>query len=447
MLGPASLAQDPPTAAAPAASPPKAYVQLKVDVDAKVCREWKQRVSRMLTGGFKSGDETIFDDYYKKCVFPTWTNPDSYSVKGRNVRTPRQSILRDLKTAKHGSVYDRLNRLVMDQMIEFAQGNYCPATRYNAMLVIGELNVEEPAINRPPKPLPEAFARLLAAAEDDKLPDAVRVAALQGIVRHGKYGASDAESRQKISSLMLSLATTRNPPPRRSKEGHTWFRCLAIDTLGQLGSPGQQGTVAKALVKVLGESTAPLSVRCEAARALGRLKMTPQTGLDPTAVAQSLGYLATAACEHEIHRCEEDTDRVIDVRKLKAQLVSIRAALTGNEAKRGEPFGGILALATEPNDKTYALTVRNRIEDWLGMEKLDREDLVPKVEKPGKKPEEEDRFGMPLGPMFGGPEAGGLGGGAGFPSQPDPVKIASDEVLAALKTSVLEFKKFLAGTK
>ena len=65
-------------------------------------------------------------------------------------------------------------------MKQLAAGPYHPAVQVNAMLMIGELN----SVEQPPTPLPEALDAMIAAVQDTKLSDAVRVAALVGIERH-----------------------------------------------------------------------------------------------------------------------------------------------------------------------------------------------------------------------------------------------------------------------
>jgi len=455
LLSPAVFAQDEDAAPAAAeASPPEGYLEL--EVEAKLGRDLRLRVVAMRADGFKPGDQAVFDKYYKKYVFPGWTDPDNWTKR----KNPREGILDDLRRAQPGAVYDRLNRLVLEQMVEMVGKNYHPVTRFNAMLMIGQLNVEEPGFNKPPKPLPKAFSILLSSAEDKNLPDAVRYGALLGILRHCEYGAADEESRQKISNLMFSLATMRDPPPGCSKEGHGWFRRLAIDTLGRLRSPGPQGAVAKAMVRIVSESDASLPVRCEAARALGRLRLTPQTGLDLGAVGKALEELLIDIAKEEIRLrniaekkirlTKENDDYKIDPSKLKARLIPIRAALTGYENEEArvraeEPIKGILGLAAGSEQEKPLLSLRQKVEYLLNKEHLDHKDLVPKVEKAKqKKPERDALLGMGHeGLGHEGPGAMGTGpiGGGDLLQPPDPAKVVSDRIMAELIKLVEESEK------
>ena len=96
----------------------------------------------------------------------------------------------------------------------------------------------------------------MANFQDENQIDAVRIAALLGIVRHAKLGIADEEARKQVAAAMLKMATTQDPGDR-TPEGHAWMRCRAIALLGDLKSPGEQGAVAQALVAILSEPDAP----------------------------------------------------------------------------------------------------------------------------------------------------------------------------------------------
>ena len=438
--------------AALAFSTPKALAQddnvssgnyLRLPVDQKLAKRVKSsRINVILREGFSPATEKVFAEYYQKCVFPLWTDPANFSVQGKvkDTKTPREKILADLRRAKSGSsTYGRVNSLVKDQMIEFVKGNYHPATRFNAMLTLGELNEEKPGFGDDPKPLASALPLLLSAATNDNLPDSVRLAAMLGLVRHGKYGAKDQDSRNKISNLMLTTATTRIAPQGRTKDGHAWFRRLAIDMLGRFGTPGQNGVVAKALANIVAESEAPLSVRCEAAKALGWLALNPNSGVDPGTVARALDDLFVDVCKEEIELGKEDEDYVINVRRLKARLADILAALSGSTDRENTSGRGISPLATKPEDAELVRSLKADIEKLMNREHLDHADLTPKDENPKKKKADEkktpgmgrepglpEEFGPP-GPM----RMGGMMGGV-QPGQPDPAKAVSDKIMAEL---------------
>ena len=428
------------------------YIQTQVDKKmAKTVRT--TTINDMLREGFKKpNSEAIFDEYYKKCVFPEWTDPANFSTHGKQAKSLRRRIIKDLDRAGKGPVYDHFNQLILDQMLEFVKGNYHPATRFNAMLLIGELNTEKPGFNKSPDPLPKALPILLAAVQDDSLPGGVRFAGLLGVVRHSKYGAKDKKDREKIDKLLLSLVAMRDVPAGRSKAGHGWFRRIAMDTLARRGSPGPNGIAAKAVASVIGESDAPLSVRCDAAEDLGWFRLRSDTGVNPDAVASMLKDLFKAVANEEIEQAEEDKEYVINASKTKARIAAILAAITGSKDRDNNDGKGVMALVPNPDDAKLLRSLQRDLEELLGRKYLDHEDLKPKSETAsdrrdpfagrggGRRPRS-GRGGLPgEDPMAGGPEGPqpGLLGQA----ETNPAKPISDEIIGKLIELVKKYDAY-----
>ena len=96
-------------------------------------------------------------------------------------------------------------------MQKLAAGNYHPAVRVNAMLMIGDLN----RVEQPPTPLPEALTVMIAAVQSDQLSDAVRATAMVGIKRHVAAGISEEDARKTLTAAMLKIVGCR--PARRRR--------------------------------------------------------------------------------------------------------------------------------------------------------------------------------------------------------------------------------------
>ena len=394
----------------------KAHQQLPIDESLKQSR---YKISPILRAdNFGPGDEQLLETYYRKYSLPQWTLPQNYS----SLPKFRNTLRSEVASTKGGPIRDKLNSVLLDQLSQMANGNFDPTVRYNAMLMIGDLNVRPPAsATDDPQPLPAALPVLTAALEDKNQIDAVRIAALWGIRRHVKLGIADAEA-QKVAAAMLKLATTKDAADR-SAAGHAWMRGRAIEILGRLKSVGAQGAVAKAMVAMISESGDPLSVRCAAAWALGNLNLDQQTGLDPVAAIRALGELAVAACKDEVAQCKKEK-RLISPRNLKASLVSVRIGLTGDENGITQPPKALAALATKQEDQGLRDEILGQIGKWL--EKLDNKDLNPK-------PEAEDAA-SPLGTPA--PSADGA-------SPDDPAVKASDQVIKELTGEAADFEKRL----
>ncbi len=185
---------------------------------------------------------------------------------------------------------------------------YHPAVRYNAMMTLGELNVQElqPGSRERLQPYPPALKAILDAIKGSDS-DAVRVAALLGLQRHASLGISDAQVREgQIVPMLLDLA--KSPPPAgRSPEGHAWLRALAINILATLHAVGPNGRpvspnaeVVKTLVGIVADKDAPAMTRCAAARALGTFDYKGFNALTPTQIAAAIGQMALELCSAEM---------------------------------------------------------------------------------------------------------------------------------------------------
>ena len=98
-------------------------------------------VRKMLRGELKLEDEANkakFDGWYMQYYFAAMTQPENFST----LDIARQNFLRqDVVFAKDQKVHDYLVKtLTLPQMKAIVRGNFHPAVRYNAMLIISNLN-------------------------------------------------------------------------------------------------------------------------------------------------------------------------------------------------------------------------------------------------------------------------------------------------------------------
>lgn len=298
---PAAKAGQPPGPAPPAkAAPPpagpaekKPYIVDKVDEGQKKNRtEVTLRILR--APNFGPGQQEVFDTYYTDYVLARWSNWEDYAA---SLEGFRKEVRTDLLNAKSGPIHDHLNSLVLDYMKVRATGHYHPATRFNAMLMIGELNGVE--ARKSPVPLPAALPVLVSALGDPQQIDAVKVGALVGVLRHLELGAIKAPDDVKaVGDAALAVAGSKRPPGR-SADGHAWMRKLAAEVLGGLGAVGDKGVVATTLAGMVAEAATPFYARCSAAEALGKLTYPADAGLDASKFSVPLGRLAVDACTAE----------------------------------------------------------------------------------------------------------------------------------------------------
>ena len=202
IIGP-GVADSEPEPAEPADITPKNDKGYDEDpVDAAGQRKNQLKVGQIiLAGKFAAGDQEVFDDYYNKYVLARWSLVENLP----SLPAYRQDLRNQLKRAKSGQVHDELSALALEYMNKLAAGNYHPTVRINAMLMIGDLNGVEQSGNEPPAPLDSAVPVLLAAVENSDLSDALRAAAMVGILRHAAAGVRDDNTRKAMIAAMLKI--------------------------------------------------------------------------------------------------------------------------------------------------------------------------------------------------------------------------------------------------
>ena len=322
-------AGQPPVGGAPAAEP--AHVVYQVDDEQRKKSGTLVTSTIMKLPSFGTGQQEVFDTYYQTYALARWSVPDNSPA----LYSYRKELRRDLKRANSGAVHDHLNTLALNFMSKMA-GECHPAARYNAMLMIGELNGKEPSSSDPAVPLPAALPVLVAAVEDAKQMDVAKVAALVGIRRHVKLGgARDTDAARSVGDAAMAVIGAPRPTGR-SVGGHAWMNKLAAEVLGDLAAPGDNGEVATALVGMVADAAAPFIARCTAAEALGRLNYASAAGSDASKLAIPLGKLAVDACAAEA-KAQAEAEA-----KAKAELAAPGAAALSYRPPPGLGLGGPL---------------------------------------------------------------------------------------------------------
>ena len=272
-------------------------------------------INRVLAG--RSPVNENFDKWYKFFILPRMTR---YEPIADTVPNPlgqlsewRYEFYQDLRiAAKNEVVHGRLNNLVFDYMSEVVKENYHPAVRYNAMLIIGDLNQRELVVSGGAKLLPVAWHEKLEfivgeVISPDQI-DAVRVAGLIGIKRHVELdslssgGSSIPEGmKPELASRLLQIVVAECPSDR-SPDGHAWMQRQAIQILALLKSEDNQGAVTKELLAMISDEEHPLGLRCSATAALVQLASPEVLGQDSNDLTTKFTQLAIAACEQEAIR-------------------------------------------------------------------------------------------------------------------------------------------------
>lgn len=280
----------------------------------------KSIVAKVLRGDESLADKEtkkLFDRWFREYIFPRMTQIEPEDVDGpsplNELPLRREELHQYFWKARSQQEHDYLNGITLWYMSGMCRGNFHPVVRHNAMLVIGDLNAVE-AIQSgikkaAPVPLPAAMDVMLGELEKNEQLDAVRVAAMVGIQRHAQMDQYadlarkiKPETKMKLIGVLTRIINTETPLGR-SEKGHQWMRRRAVEIVGELHADGK--TVGPMLAEILANSSEPISLRCAAAKALGRINLPPAFATAPSAHAIKLGELAVNACRDEIKRLQE----------------------------------------------------------------------------------------------------------------------------------------------
>jgi hypothetical protein len=229
-----------------------------------------------------------FDKWYLNYEFPTMTLFTPEALK--ELPDARRRLLKeDIERAENKAFHDHLVALAFDYFSKLVDGDYHPAVRYNAVLIVGELNDKEMsrsgAAPAPPLPLAAALRFLTGELEKENTSDSIRLGSMVGLLRHVQLDAQDevrpqpnripAAEIQRLRTVTLNLVNTPKPPANRSQAGHDWMRRRALELLAWIAAGRVDQEIVDTIVARLADSDENRGVRCDAARALSIVAYTP----------------------------------------------------------------------------------------------------------------------------------------------------------------------------
>ncbi|WP_153556784.1 hypothetical protein [Roseimaritima sediminicola] len=196
---------------------------------------------------------SAFSAYYNRYLFPKMTQPDQLT----ELPKMNQEILKDLRVAQ-SSGSTQAAKAILDWSVanarKLAQGNYHPAVRVNATLLLGQLD-EQASI--PPVPAQQAFLPLVSLYRNKSVPDGVRAAALIGLHRWTQFGLPklNANTRYRDGLVQIMLDLAKEPvPDNRTAEGHAYLQRYALDALRVLYTDAKSKEITDVFVDL---STSP----------------------------------------------------------------------------------------------------------------------------------------------------------------------------------------------
>jgi hypothetical protein len=148
----------------------------------------------------------------------------------------------------------------------------------------------------------------------------------------------------------------------------------SADILGQMGVPGENQVVFKALVRIVSEQKFSLGTRSIAAESLGHLNYAGGDKANPVQATAALGQLAIDSCLAET-KLPSDADAEVpeNYRRLVQRLSSVQLAAKG-----------IASLAQEPAQKTFLDELQKNVEQLTkSLESTQNEgkDMTPSIDE------------------------------------------------------------------
>jgi hypothetical protein len=242
--------------------------------------------------GFGASEQQV-TDYLSKVFFPAMTGfTDEALMKLADARR----WIRD-QTAKAGNASAR--QYLIEETYKYgrgmARGNFHPAVRYNAVLMLGELDQQQPTATAAAVPLTKATQELLELIEQEKfnkiiVPESVKLGALIGLERHSRLGI-DPSLKDPTTTAMIKVAGSATPEDVDSNV-HDWVRRTAAQVLANQYKAGPTKPVQAALSALIADKQVGFDERCATAAALKRITYPANADIDGAAATNALGQLA-----------------------------------------------------------------------------------------------------------------------------------------------------------
>ncbi|TWU30051.1 hypothetical protein [Bythopirellula polymerisocia] len=246
------------------------------------------------SAGF-GADQQAVDDYLAKYYLPKMTSdlPEDLAELAKN----REKFFKNfIGMASNSNSKQHLVDLGFKFSRYAARGNMHPAVRYNAVLMLGDLDQQPPTNTTPPVPLATATVELLELVEqaefnDVPVPESVKLGALIGLERHARYGI-DPKQKDRLTKAMLAILANREPPEDVEKDVHGWVLTLAAQVLANQYAQDPTQEVQDALTSLISDEEMGLDDRCKVAALLKRVDYSKAAGVDSAATVPALGQLS-----------------------------------------------------------------------------------------------------------------------------------------------------------
>jgi uncharacterized membrane protein YgcG len=232
------------------------------------------------------------EKYLKNYYFPSMTLYSAEALK--NLGKSRETLFKLLPQVTNAGARDLITEIIFTYSRGLARGNFHPSVRYNAVLMLGDLDQQLASGGNPPVPLAKATTELLDLIEQSQfnkipVPESVKLGALVGLERHARYGI-DPALKDRLTKAMLTVMASPTPEDV-DKDVHDWIRSSAARVLANQYKEGPTKEIQAALTAVIGDRKMELDERCVTAGALAKITYPAGADIDGDATVNALGQL------------------------------------------------------------------------------------------------------------------------------------------------------------
>gem|GEM_PF-2593867 len=193
--------------------------------------------------------------------FAAWKNPLNVDAIPEWTRI---MLTRDFRNRSGTDREELLAKTLAGLKDIVADNQVLPATRYNAILAVGQLELEP---GNPPKAYQEALLYLIEVYEHDPAitPLFLKYGAMLGIVRHAVCGI-EPDHLDKVIDLLLHTVEAEHanhPAGMEESDIWLWFRLAALDGITALKTTGTDGKVIQTILTLIRKKTAEIEYLSE----------------------------------------------------------------------------------------------------------------------------------------------------------------------------------------
>jgi hypothetical protein len=239
--------------------------------------------------GIGAAQEDV-DNYLRGFFFPSMTQTTAEALG--EIATLRERLIKQyIGQAGNAATQEFL----IGETFKFARGmarnNFHPAVRYNAALILGDLNSK---VSDPQVPLKQATEELLELTEQEQfnkipVPESVKLGAVLGLERHARLGI-DPSLVDRLTKAMIGVINSKALEDV-DPAVHDWLRSTAALTLANQYAKTPNREAQAAIISLIADGTANLDDRCLAAAAFERITFSAGADIDGKTSTDAMGKL------------------------------------------------------------------------------------------------------------------------------------------------------------